>query len=110
MTTCCATAARAWTSATATCGCRTARRRIVELLQAYKRVDLGGRWMNNVGGPVADKAAFQSRCKFAIAFENASSPGSGFSSLVSNLPSSVHSYTDTVNRGSAVFYRIEVTR
>jgi hypothetical protein len=52
-----------------------ARRRIVELLEAYKRVDLGGRWRNNVGGPVPNKYAFQARYKFVIAFENASTPG-----------------------------------
>ena len=51
------------------------RRKIVELLAAYKRVDLGGRWMNNVGGPVPNKYAFQSRYKFAIACENCSTPG-----------------------------------
>lgn len=52
-----------------------ARRRIVELLNAYRRVDMGGRWMNNVGGPVSNKYAFQSRYKFAIAFEHTSTPG-----------------------------------
>jgi hypothetical protein len=52
-----------------------ARRRIVELLSAYRRVDMGGLWMNNVGGPVGNKYAFQSRYKFAIAFENTSTPG-----------------------------------
>lgn len=52
-----------------------ARQRIVELLNAYKPVAMGGRWMNNVGGPVADKLAFQARHKFAIAFENSSTPG-----------------------------------
>jgi hypothetical protein len=52
-----------------------ARRRIVELLDAYKRVDLGGHWRNNVGGPVRNKYAFQARYKFALAFENASTPG-----------------------------------
>ena len=52
-----------------------ARLQIVELLSAYKRVDMGGRWMNNVGGPVPDKHAFQAHYKFAIAFENWSTPG-----------------------------------
>ena len=51
------------------------RQKIVELLSAYKRVDLGGRWMNNVGGPVPNKYAFQSRYKFAIACENSSTAG-----------------------------------
>ena len=39
-------------------------------LSAYKRVDSGGRTLNNVGGPVEDKFAFQSSRKFAIAFLN----------------------------------------
>ena len=51
------------------------RQRLAGLLAAYKRVDLGGRWMNNVGGPVSNKYAFQARCKFAIACENWSTPG-----------------------------------
>lgn len=51
------------------------RTRIFDLLSAYKRVDSGGRWRNNVGGRVADKKAFQSTHKFVIAFENCSYPG-----------------------------------
>ena len=44
-------------------------------LSAYKRVDSGGRYMNNVGGPVPDKLAFESRHKFSICFENSSHSG-----------------------------------
>ena len=51
------------------------RTRIVDLLDTYKSVSLGGRWRNNVGGPVDDKLAFQSKHKFVIAFENSSTPG-----------------------------------
>ena len=49
--------------------------RIFELLSGYRQVNSGGGWRNNVGGRVADKQAFQARHKFAIAFENYSSPG-----------------------------------
>ncbi len=49
--------------------------RIFELLSRYRQVNSGGGWRNNVGGPVADKHAFQARHKFAIAFENCSHPG-----------------------------------
>lgn len=49
--------------------------RIFELLSEYKQVSSGGRWRNNVGGPVPDKYAFQATHKFAIAFENCSHPG-----------------------------------
>ncbi len=51
------------------------RERIFDLLSAYKQVDSGGRWRNNVGGCVPDKLLFQSNYKFVIAFENCSSPG-----------------------------------
>ena len=48
---------------------------VFEALTKYKQVDSGGKWRNNVGGPVDDKVAFQSKYKFAIAFENSSRPG-----------------------------------
>ena len=47
-------------------------------LNEYKRVESGGRFMNNIGysltGPNS-KELFQRQCKFAIAFENSSTPG-----------------------------------
>lgn len=49
--------------------------RFLRLLSRYKPVRSGGRFMNNVGGPVADKRAFQRTHKFSIAFENQSHPG-----------------------------------
>jgi hypothetical protein len=49
--------------------------RIFDLLSAYKPVNSGGRWRNNVGGRVTNKLAFQSKHKFVIAFENCSHPG-----------------------------------
>lgn len=48
---------------------------MLDALNAYKTVNSGGRYKNNVGGPVADKLAFQQKHKFAIAFENASHDG-----------------------------------
>jgi len=44
-------------------------------LSKYKKVDSGGRHLNNIGGPVDDKLAFVKRYKFTIAFENSSYPG-----------------------------------
>jgi alpha(1,3/1,4) fucosyltransferase len=44
-------------------------------LSEYKQVDSGGRYLNNVGGPVADKQQFISNYKFTLAFENESFPG-----------------------------------
>lgn len=51
------------------------RTEIFDKLSAYKSVHSGGRWRNNVGGPVSDKLDFQSQHKFVIAFENQLSPG-----------------------------------
>lgn len=44
-------------------------------LSLYKTVASGGRFRNNIGGAVTDKKKFQSKYKFAIAFENASYDG-----------------------------------
>ena len=44
-------------------------------LSGYKQVASGGRYRNNVGGPVTDKLIFQKKHKFSIAFENCSTPG-----------------------------------
>jgi len=41
-----------------------------EKLSKYKKVDCGGRWMNNIGYAVTDKRKFQSEYKFSVAFEN----------------------------------------
>ncbi len=44
-------------------------------LNAVRRVDSGGKLLNNIGAPVADKMAFQATHRFAIAFENTAYPG-----------------------------------
>ena len=44
-------------------------------LSRYKRVDSGGRCLNNMGSRVSNKREFQSQYKFSIAFENSSYPG-----------------------------------
>lgn len=46
-------------------------------LSEYRKVDSGGRFLNNIGMPqgVPDKHEFQKQYKFCIAFENASYPG-----------------------------------
>ena len=52
---------------------------IFEKLSKYKRVDSGGRFRNNIGGPLAGgyeaKIEWMRNYKFHIAFENASLPG-----------------------------------
>lgn len=44
-------------------------------LNKYRKVDSGGRHLNNIGGPVRDKLQFIRDYKFTIAFENSSVPG-----------------------------------
>lgn len=51
------------------------REEFYNLLSQYKKVDSGGRYLNNIGGPVEDKFSFQQQYKFSIAFENTSSKG-----------------------------------
>jgi hypothetical protein len=55
------------------------RAEIFEKLSRYKKVESGGRFRNNIGGPLplgtANKIAFLRPCKFNLAFENSSLPG-----------------------------------
>ena len=44
-------------------------------LSKYRKVDSGGRHLNNIGGPVKNKMEFIKNYKFTIAFENSSVPG-----------------------------------
>ncbi len=46
-----------------------------EALSKYKPVGSGGRYNNNVGGPVNDKIAFEKEYKFSMTFENSCSSG-----------------------------------
>jgi hypothetical protein len=49
--------------------CRT-RNNFFKKLSTYKKVDSGGRCLNNIGYLVGDKLEFQSKYKFSISFEN----------------------------------------
>lgn len=49
--------------------------RFFHLLSKYKKVASGGRYANNVGGPVPNKRVFIRDYLFNIAFENTSFPG-----------------------------------
>ena len=55
--------------------CNPIRKKFFDALSKYKKVDSGGRYMNNIGGSVKDKIDFCREYKFNIAFENSSSPG-----------------------------------
>lgn len=51
------------------------RDQMVEELNKYLPVDSGGRYRNNVGGPVADKLAFAKEYRFSMTFENSAMNG-----------------------------------
>lgn len=51
------------------------RAKMYNVLSRYKKINSGGRYLNNIGGPVLDKLEFQKKHKFAIAFENSSYDG-----------------------------------
>lgn len=51
------------------------RQQMFELLSKYKKVDSGGRFLNNIGGACEDKLEFTKPYKFAICFENSSMSG-----------------------------------
>ena len=51
------------------------RNRFYHALNARKSVDSGGKYLNNVGGPVPNKLDFLSNYRFSLAIENAAYPG-----------------------------------
>lgn len=48
---------------------------MIDLISSYKLCDSGGKYKNNVGGPVKNKLEFISNYKFTLCFENSSSKG-----------------------------------
>lgn len=61
------------------------RTEIFEKLSKYKQVASGGRYANNIGGPVADKIEFLRNYKFNIAFENSCIDGYTTEKLIDAL-------------------------
>lgn len=55
--------------------CDPMRVRVIEAVDSYKTLASGGRFRNNVGGPVANKMEFIAKYKFNLAAENSSAPG-----------------------------------
>lgn len=51
------------------------RKELFDIISAYKKVDSGGKYLNNIGGPIKDKLAFDKMHKFVIACENGSHIG-----------------------------------
>lgn len=54
-------------------------------ISQYKHIDSGGRFLNNVGGPVKDKFEFESKHRFSLCFENGSHNGYTTEKLVEAL-------------------------
>jgi len=65
------------------------RKELLDVISSYKKVDSGGKYMNNVGGPVERKLLFERQHKFSIAFENSSRAGY----LTEKLPSALAART-----------------
>ena len=51
------------------------RNEFFEKLSRYKKVDSGGRYLNNIGYPIENKMDFINEYKFVLSFENSSYPG-----------------------------------
>ena len=51
------------------------RMKFINELNKYKSIDMGGRYLNNVGGPVKNKIEFLTSYKFSIAMENTEGDG-----------------------------------
>ncbi len=62
-----------------------ARNEFFHKLSKYKKVDSGGRFLNNIGFPVENKIEFIKDYKFVIAFENSSFPGYTTEKLIEPL-------------------------
>jgi hypothetical protein len=54
-------------------------------LSKYKKIDSGGKFLNNIGIPVENKVEFIKDYKFVIAFENSSYPGYTTEKLIEPL-------------------------
>ena len=61
------------------------REKLINELNKYKKVDMGGKFLNNVGGPVKDKIEFLSSYKFSIAMENSEGDGYASEKIIDSL-------------------------
>jgi len=61
------------------------RKKFIKELNKYKIVDMGGRYHNNVGGPVKDKMEFFKNYKFSIAMENSDGDGYATEKIVDSF-------------------------
>jgi len=72
------------------------RKEFFDTLSKYKKVDSGGQYLNNVGGPVKNKLLFERKHKFSIAFENSSRNGY----TTEKLPASIAARTIPIYFGN----------
>lgn len=56
-------------------GLNEVRNQAYQKLTSFKHVDSGGRYLNNIGGPIEDKLAFDSTHRFSLCYENGSHNG-----------------------------------
>ncbi len=67
------------------CFAQDIRTEIFNKLSEYKQVSSGGRYLNNIGGAVKDKNAFQTKHKFSVAFENCTYAGYSTEKIVESF-------------------------
>lgn len=51
------------------------RKVLFDAISAYKKVNSGGKYINNIGGPTDNKLGFEMKHKFSMAIENSCRPG-----------------------------------
>ena len=59
--------------------------KFINELNKYKKIDMGGKYQNNVGGPIKNKIEFLSSYKFSIAMENSEGDGYLSEKIVDSL-------------------------
>lgn len=79
----------------------TERREFFEKLSMYKKVSSGGAYLNNIGGRVDNKLAFEMKHKFSIAFENSSNDGY----TTEKLPNALSAQTIPIYWGNPLIER-----
>jgi len=76
------------------------REKFFKKLSEYKKVDSGGRYLNNIGQPISDKLEFIKNYKFTLAFENSLASGYTTEKLIEPMAaSSIPIYWGNANVG-----------
>jgi hypothetical protein len=64
------------------------RKILLDKLNAYKKVNSGGKYLNNIGGPVENKLEFELKHKFSMAIENSCRGGYTTDRILNSLMAS----------------------